>query len=154
MKWNGIVSHRSQPTIASRFAIANATQASSTALCRSEPIPGMANRFDRRVWTELLAEPANADVDDIRVRIEVIAPDLGEQSLAADHLAGAFEQAVKEPELAVREIDHSLPELRLASGEVERERAGLQDVPVVWFVRLAQVDANSRQQLVKRERLR
>src|SRR5947208_14492859 len=118
MKWNGIVSQRSQRIIASRFASANASHANSTALRRSKPVTRMADRFDRRVWTKLLAQPADADIDDVRVRIEVVAPDLGEQPLAADHLAGAFQEAVEELELAVREIDHAVAELRLAASEV------------------------------------
>src|SRR4029450_3383041 len=86
MKWNGTVSHRSQRTIASRFATANATQPSSTALRLSQSVAGMANGFDRRPGPEFLAQPADADVDDIRAWIEVITPDLGEQPLAADDL--------------------------------------------------------------------
>src|SRR5437762_9157581 len=105
MKWNGTVSHRSQRTIASRFATANATQPSSTALRLSQSVAGMTNGFDRRSGPELLAQPADADVDDIRAWIEVITPDLGEQPLAADDFAGAFEQAVEKLELTVGKID-------------------------------------------------
>src|SRR6266566_9199099 len=123
MKWNGTVSHRSQRTIASRFASANANQPSSTALRLSQAVAGMADGFDRRSGPELLAQPADADVDDIRAWIEVITPDLGEQPLAADDLARAFEQAVQEPELAVGEIHHPVAKLCLAAREVERERA-------------------------------
>src|SRR2546423_7724964 len=101
MKWNGTVSQRSQRIIASTLASANASHANSTALCRSKPVTRMANGFDRRVWTKLLAQPADADIDDVRVRIEVIAPDLGEQPLPAEHLPGAFEQPAEELELAV-----------------------------------------------------
>jgi hypothetical protein len=85
----------------------------------------MANGFDRRSGPELLAQPADADVDDVRVRIEVITPDLGEQPLAADDLAGALEQAVQKLELTVGEIDQPVAELRLAAREVERETAGM-----------------------------
>src|SRR2546430_16903887 len=100
MKWNGTVSHRSQRTIASRFATAKANQASSTPLRCSKPVTGMANRFDRRAGPELLAQPAYTDVDNIRARIEVVTPYLGEQPLAADDLASAFEQAMEQLELA------------------------------------------------------
>src|SRR2546426_9036991 len=101
MKWNGTVSHRSQRTIASRFASANANQPSSTPLRLSQAVAGMADGFDWRSGPELLAQPADAYVDHVRAGIEVITPNLGEQPLAADDLAGAFEQAVQELELAV-----------------------------------------------------
>ena len=67
----------------------------STGRLRSQAIARMANRFDRRFGPEFLAQPADADVDDIRVWIEVITPDLGEQPLAADDLAGAFDAWVE-----------------------------------------------------------
>src|SRR4051794_40896277 len=153
MKWNGTVSQRSQRTIASRFATANANQPSSNALRLSQAVAGMADGLDRRSRPELFAQPADADVDDVRARIEVITPDLGEQPLPTDDLAGAFEQAVEELELPVGEIDHPLAELRLAARDVERERAGAQDVSVRRVFRTPKVDANSRQELVERERL-
>src|SRR6266487_2179266 len=111
MKWNGTVSHRSQLSIASRLAIANANHPSSTALRRSKPVPRMADGFDGRVRAELLPQPADADVDDVRVGIEVVTPHLGKQPLAADDLAGTFEQAVKKFEFAIGEIDHLAAEL-------------------------------------------
>src|SRR5437588_3578455 len=153
MKWNGTVSQRSQRTIASRFATTNPNQPSSKALSLSQAIAGMADGLDRRTRPEFLAQPADADVDDVRARIEVITPDLGEQPLPADDLAGAFEQAVQELELPVREIDHPVAELRLAARDVERERAGAQDVSVRRVFRSPQVDANPCQELVERERL-
>src|SRR5438874_3434720 len=153
MKWKGIVSQRSQRIIASRFAIANANQPSSTAVRLRQAVAGMTDGLDRRIGPELLAEAADADVDDVRVGIEVIAPDLGKQPLATDHLAGAFEQAVKDLELAVGEIDHLVAELRLAARHIERECAGAQEIPIVALLRTPQLDANSREQLVERERL-
>src|SRR5437868_13427813 len=154
MKWKGTVSQYSQRTIASKFASANASQASSTALRRSKPVTRMTDGFDRRIRAELLSQPADADVDDVRMRIEVIAPDLREQPLAADDLAGAFEQAVQELELAVGELDDPFATLHLAPCDVQRKRAGLQDVSALPLVRAPEMDANSRQELVERERLR
>src|SRR5215475_14506267 len=111
MKWNGIVSQRSQRIIASRFAIANANQASSTALRLGQAVTGMADRFDRRSGAKLLAQAPDADVDDVGTGVEVIAPDLGEEPLAADHLTCALEQAVEDLELAVGELHEAIPEL-------------------------------------------
>src|SRR3954447_417204 len=99
----------------------------------------MADRLDRRAGPEFLAQPADADVDHVRARIEVITPDLGKQPLAADDLARAFEQAVQELELAVGEIDHPVAKLRLAPSEVERERAGTQYVAVLAVLRIPQM---------------
>src|SRR5512133_3042978 len=154
MKWNGIVSQRSQRIIARRFASANANQASSTALRLGQSVTGMADGFDRRPGPELLAQAPDADVDDVGVRVEVIAPDLGEEALAADDLARALEQAVQDLELAVGELHEPVPELSLAAGEVECKRAHAQDVPVDPVVRPPQVHAHAGQELVERERLR
>src|SRR5436190_12314243 len=154
MKWKGIVSQRSQRIIASRFAIANANQPSSTALRLSQAVSGMSDCLDRRTGAELVAETADADVHDVRVRIEVIAPDLGEQPLAADDLARTFEQPVQDLELAVGEIDNAVAELRLAAGEIERQRADAQDVVVRSVFRPPQVDANPCEELLERERFR
>src|SRR5256714_7809700 len=154
MKWNGHAAHHPQRSIASRFAVGRASQPSSTALRLSQAVAGMADGLDRRRGPELLAQPTDADVDHVRARIEVITPDLGEEPLAADDFAGAFEQAVQELELAIGEIDQPIAELRLATRNVERERAGAQDLSIGRVFRTPKVDANSRQELVERERLR
>src|SRR6478672_10677123 len=154
MKWNGTVSHRSQRTIASRFATAKTNQASSTPLRCSKPVSGMANRFDRRARPELLAQPADADVDDVRARIEVVTPDLGKQPLTADDLARALEQAMEKLELAVGEIDDAFAEPGLAPREIECDFAGLEDMAVRPVVQAAQVNADPCKEFVERERLR
>src|SRR5205085_7936531 len=95
--------------IAARFAIANATHANSrrkaptrrrrprgragfarasVGLRSSNPIPRVPDGLDR-LSAELLPQPADADVDDVRARVEVVAPDLGEQALPAQGLDGA-----------------------------------------------------------------
>src|SRR6476660_361349 len=130
MKWNGIVSQLGTSPIATRFATGKASHASSTPLRRAKPIPAMTHRLDRRLRAELLPQPPHADVNDVRVRFEVIAPDLREQALATDHLARMPHELVQQPELAVGEVGHHLPEPRLAPGQVERQGAGREDVPV------------------------
>src|SRR5919204_6494682 len=110
MKWNGIVSQRSHRTIASRFAIENPNHASSTDLRRRNAIPGMADGLDRGGGAELLAQSTDADVDDVRARVEVISPDVGEEALAADHLARALDEVMEQLELPVGEIDDKLAE--------------------------------------------
>src|SRR5919201_4179619 len=112
MKWKGIVSQSGNRIIATKFAIANATHASSTHLRRTkapisaaptieaarasptrpsnarpwfrsvkarlsnggELVTGMPHGLDRRLRAELTAQPSHTDVDDVRSRIEVVAP--------------------------------------------------------------------------------
>src|SRR5204862_7784649 len=154
MKWNGMVSQRSQRIIASRLAIANANHASSTALRFGQAVTGMADGFDRRSGAALLAQAPDADIDDVGVGVEVVAPDLREEPLAADHLACALEQAVQDLELAVGELHKAIPELSLPAGEVQRERAHAQDVPGDPVIAPPQMHAYAGQELVERERLR
>src|SRR5512135_2242912 len=94
--------------MATQFAAAKTAQPASSGLRRSQAIARMSHRFDRCVRSELLSQPAHADLDDVRARVEVVAPHLGEQALAAHHLADMHEQMVEEPELAVREIGSPL----------------------------------------------
>src|SRR4029453_9878508 len=101
MKWNGIVSHPGHTRIATRFATANAAHATSTDLRCSKPITRMPNRLDRGVGAELLPQPADADVDDVRTWIEVVSPHLGQEPLATDDLAGMLEQVMKDAKFAV-----------------------------------------------------
>ena len=108
-KWKGIVSQLGHAIIASRFARANTAHASSTALRRNQPVAGMPNRLDGGVGTELLTQSADAHVDDVRPWVERVAPDLGEQSLAADHLACVEEQLVQKAELAIGQIVTTSP---------------------------------------------
>src|SRR5438270_10789948 len=113
MKWNGIVSQLGQRSIAPRFAIAKAHQAASTAL-RGKAIPGMAHGLDRNPGAELLPHPPDADVDDVGAGIEVIAPDLGEQALAADDDARLGGESVQDPELELGEMERDAVHARLA----------------------------------------
>src|SRR5947208_16406346 len=104
MKWNGIVSQLAQRTIAARFARAKTAQATSTRLRSNHSVTGMSDRLDGRARAELLPETPHADVDDVRARIEVVAPDLGEQPLAADHLAAVLDELGAETELTVPQL--------------------------------------------------
>src|SRR2546423_708466 len=121
MKWKGMVSQLGHSSIAARFAPANANHASSTELRRSESITAMPHRLDGSVLAELLPEPPDADLDDVRTRIEVVAPDVREQPLPAHDLAFVAHQVVEEPELAVGERGDHVAELRLTARDVERE---------------------------------
>src|SRR2546421_1801963 len=108
--------------MATKFAIAKATQATSGHLRRRKAIARMANGFDRRVVAELLAQPPNTDVDYVRLWIEVVAPDLGEQALAADHFALMLKKVMKDAELAIRQLCGHTTKARLTPRQVQHER--------------------------------
>src|SRR6266511_3193182 len=153
MKWNGIVSHRSHVIIAARFATANAPHASSTDL-RRKPVPGRSHGFDRGVRPELLAHAPHAHVDDIRARIEVVSPHLGEKPLAAHDLTRALGEIQEEAKLAMRQIDGSVVQPYLPSGEVELEPPGPQDALVrIVNADPAELRPDAGDQLIKGERL-
>jgi hypothetical protein len=113
MKWNGIVSQLPHRDIATRFNAAKTTHAISrpkaptwwrrprgragfaraSVSSRRNAIPRMPNGLNR-LGAELLPQPADADVDDVGPRVEVVAPDRREQALAAHDLAGVEDEVV------------------------------------------------------------
>src|SRR5947208_7353971 len=154
MKWKGIVSQLGQSAIATRFAAAKANHAASTALRRSKSITAMPNRFDGGIRAELLPQPPDADLDHVRARVEVVAPDVREQPLSADDLAFVEHQVVEEPELAVGERGDHVAELCLTARDVEREQPRVDDAAVLARPPAPELGPNAREQLVERERLR
>src|SRR2546430_3224032 len=105
MKWKGTVSQASHRTIAAMFAPAKISHPRSTTLLgRIEAVAGVPDRAYRDVFAELLAQPADADVDDVGAGVEVVAPNLGEQALAAQHLARVGGEMVEKLELAIGEL--------------------------------------------------
>src|SRR5215471_8286774 len=143
-----MVSQLGHATIANQFATAKTAQAASSGLRRSQPITRMPHRLDRRAWSELLPQPAHADVDHVRARIEVVSPHLREQPLTAHDLAGVDEQVMEEPELPVREIDQPLADASLPPGDVQDDAPAAKDVLVAEGGGAAQPHANAREQLV------
>src|SRR5919206_3666065 len=112
MKWNGTVSHDCHRYMPTRFATANTPQPISSRLSLGKAVPRVADGLDRRLRAELLAQAAHADLDDVRARVEVVAPDLGEQALAAHDLARMEREVVQEPELSVGEVGRAVLERR------------------------------------------
>src|SRR5438105_10679431 len=100
-----------------KFARANAAQATSICLRRRKAIARISNRFDRRIRPELLPQAADADLDDVRAGIEVVAPNLGEQAFAADHFAGVESEMVEQTELACRQLRRAVVDPRLMTCE-------------------------------------
>src|SRR5258708_27559261 len=65
---------------------------------------------------DLLAQPADQDVDDVGLRVEVVLPDVRQDHRLRDHPAGAAHQVLEEGELSWTEID-GCPPARHAPGE-------------------------------------
>src|SRR3979411_837632 len=116
--------------MAAKFAIAKAAQATSGHLRRRKAIARMANGFDRRVGAELLTQPPDTDVDDVRMGIEVVAPDLGEQALATDHLALVLEKVMQDAKFTIRQLCRHRTKAGLAPREVQHERPRTDDVAI------------------------
>src|SRR5690349_12828622 len=154
MTWKGIVSHAGYATIAARHASDSAPQPSSSGSGRREAVAGMAHGLDRPRGAELLPEPADADVDDVRAGIEAVTPHLREQSLAADDLAGVRDEVVEQPELAVREIGRRAAGGRTAPRHVELQLTDTQERGVAAVALVTKVNANAGHELVEREGLR
>src|SRR2546430_2208303 len=127
MKGNGIVSRRGQSIIAAPFRKANPPHARSRSLGR-DAIADMADGLDG-LSAELLAQTADADVDDVRARIEVVAPHVREQPLAADDLARVHDEQVQEAVVPVGEIADELAEPGDAGGAVDGEALRLESTP-------------------------
>src|SRR2546423_11094964 len=121
MKWNGTVSHDCHTPIAARFATANAAHASSRPLGLRKAISSVADGVDRRVRPQLLPQPADADLDDVRARVEVVAPDLREETLPADDLARVEREVVQEAELPIGEVGRPVVETRAAARAAQRQ---------------------------------
>jgi hypothetical protein len=90
----------------------------------------MTDGLDRRLLAELLAQSADAHLDDVRAGIEVVAPHLGQQSLPADDRPGVLDEMVQEPELAIGEVCDERAQPCLSPCEVEGQRACAHDVLV------------------------
>src|SRR5690242_9480461 len=130
MKWNGIVSQLGVSSIAMRLSTANRAQRASMRLSRSQAVTHIANGFDRGLRSQLAPEPANRYIHHVGARVEVVSPDMGEELLAAHHLARPLEQEVEQAELAVRELAHPRADAGLAPSQVEKQAAGVEHVAV------------------------
>src|SRR5665213_89719 len=113
----------------------------------------MPHGLDRGLGAELLAQPSDAHVDDIRSGIEAVAPDLGEEPFTTDDLACVREEVVEQPELAVREIGDAPFDASLTPCQIELEAADPHGRRVLG-PSMSQVDAHAGDELIERERLR
>src|SRR4051794_32798676 len=92
-----------------------------------EPVAHAAHGGDRR-RTELLAQVADVDVHNVRAGVEVEAPDLVEELLAREDLAGVHHERLRQRELACRQLELALADGRATGADVEADTAGLEDV--------------------------
>src|SRR3954454_22098096 len=140
--------------MAARFATANADQATSTDLRRRNAIARMPHGLDGRPRAKLLPQSTHADVDDVRARVEVVSPHVGEEALAAHDLAATFEQAVQHLELAVRERDDAFAQASLPARDIKDEVAGAEGLPDAVAFWLPYLHADAGEELVERKGLR
>src|SRR5919197_802690 len=91
-----------------------------------EPIAAMPDRFDR-VRAELLAQPPDAHLDDVRARVEVVAPDVREQPLAAHEVVAAADSALDAGLPVARAVHREALCLEAAGKERQDPRLVLDD---------------------------
>src|SRR5258707_13357342 len=113
----------------------------------------MPHSLDRGLGAELLAQPPDADVDHVRSGIETVAPDLGEQALAAHDFARVRDEVVEQAELTVGEIGDAVVDVSLAPRQVELETRDTHH-RCVLAASVAQLNTHARNELVEGERLR
>src|SRR5919106_6091959 len=87
---------------------------------RPEPVPDAAHRLESPL-SQLAAEVADVDVDDVRAGVIVIAPDQGEELLAAHDLVRVLEERSKKLELARAQLDGTPGDACPARPQVERD---------------------------------
>jgi len=68
---------------------------------------------------EFAAQVAHIDVDDVRLGIEVVTPDVAEELLAGEDLARMAEKRFRKGEFACRQVDDAVADGGLAGAEVE-----------------------------------
>ena len=94
---------------------------------RREAVAGAAHGLDRRAAerpVELVAQVADVDLDDVRVALEVVVPDVVEDVALRHDLALAAQQVLEQRELARRQVDSAPAPPR--GRRVEPEVAGLE----------------------------
>ena len=75
----------------------------STTTERREPVPHAAHGLEA-LGPELAAQVADVDVDDVGAGVEVVAPDVREQLLAAEDLARVAQERLQQRELLGRQL--------------------------------------------------
>jgi hypothetical protein len=104
----------------------------------------------------LSPQVADVDVERVRREAEVVAPDPLEDQGAGQHLARVAQEQLQQRELGAGQVDPLAAARHLASAGVELEVGEAQEVhsAVVLVAAAAEQGADSREQLLERERLR
>src|SRR5438132_8942539 len=79
----------------------------------------------------LAAQVADVDVQRVRARAEVEAPDAREEKLAGQHLLGVAQEELQQAELGRRQLERARAASRLARRRVEHEVAVAQRAAAV-----------------------
>ena len=112
MKWNGTVSHSGTSAIAARFASENSDPRDVDPAIPVGPLERVQSASMRyptprsvtiAVGAELRPQPTDVHVDDVRSRIEVVAPHRRQQPLLRDRAARVAHQLAQQQELAIRQ---------------------------------------------------
>ena len=102
-----------------RSASSSTTTADPAAIRAAPPTDSPAAKCDEAVGAQLAAQVPHVHVHDIRAGVVVVAPDLAQQLLACQHLAGMAQECFGEGELACGEIDGTSANQRTASAQVQ-----------------------------------
>ena len=95
----------------------------------TQPVARRAHGLDRRRPVgerELAAQVADVDLDDVRARVVVVAPDAVEDLLARQHLAGVAHEVREQVELLRREVHRRPVAGHRAAQQVELDVRGAQ----------------------------
>src|SRR5688572_10308810 len=116
-----------------------------------ESIAGAADALDD-VRPELLPEGVDVDVDDVRLGVEVVAPDLRQELLPTEDLVRVAEEHLEERELTAGQLDRSVADRRPPGSQVQSDVADPEDVGA-GFEGGLDPSLHAREQLVESEGL-
>ena len=117
---------RTEPRAAHRLSF----EAPLSASIIGQPVAGTANGLDRvpsERPIELVTEVPHVDLDDVRIALEVVVPDVVEDLALGDDLALASEEELEQRHLARRQSDLRLGAPDALRAGVEPKVADLQD---------------------------
>ena len=113
----------------------------------------MPRTVSMRSLPSLRAQVADVDVDDVGAGVVVVAPHVGEQLLAAEHLAGVAQEHLEHRELARAELDRARRRRWRGGCAGRARRRRPRSTVALGRAALAQAHAHARQQLLEAERL-
>src|SRR5438105_15789486 len=82
-----------------------------------------ANQWPRKATIDLVAQVVNVDLDDVRSRLAIVAPDVFGDLILAEHATGVAHQVAKQVELLGGELDRRVAAPRLVPRQVRHQVA-------------------------------